>query len=61
MMEVVFSALVKKIEIKSLVSGDKSARVILEIDSPDDDLVDKINRCMSADGLVQVAMVKENT
>jgi len=61
MMGVVFSALVKKIEIKSLVSGDKSARVILEIDSPDDDLVDKINRCMSADGLVQVAMVKENT
>jgi len=57
-MEVTFPALVKKIEIKALVSGDKSARVILEIGSPDDDLVDKINRCMSADGLVQVAMVK---
>ena len=55
---VTFSALVKKIEIKALVSGDKSARVILEIDSPGDDLVDKLNRCMVADDLVQVVMGK---
>ena len=57
-MEVTFPALVKKIEIKSLVSGDKSARVILEIDSPDNELINGLNRCMVADDLVQVAIVK---
>ena len=49
-----FDALIKQITVKSLVSGDKSARVILEFDSPSDELMDSLNRLHKADGLVKV-------
>jgi len=57
-MEVTFPALIKNIEIKSLRSLDKGGRVTLEFSAEDPEVVDKLNRCMSADETVQVAIVK---
>ena len=53
-----FEALIKKVEVMSLVSGDKSARVMLQIDSPSDDLLDSVNRLHRADKLVGVALAE---
>jgi len=58
-MQAQFPALIKQITSKSLVSGDKSARVILEIDSPADELLDSLNRLHRADGLVKVTIEDE--
>lgn len=57
-MEVVFEALIKKIEIKSLVSLDKVARLTIDFSAENADLVDKLNRLMRADETVQIAIVK---
>lgn len=49
-----FSALMKELNVKSLVSGDKAARVTFEIDSPSDALISALNAKMKADALVKV-------
>ena len=53
-MKVMFEALIKQNTIKSLVSGDKQARLILEFDATDDETMDKINRLHRADDTVTV-------
>lgn len=58
-MRTAFPALIKSISVKSLVSGDKSMRIILEIDSPADDLLDGLNRLHRADELVEVVIAKK--
>jgi len=53
---VTFAALLKELNVKSLVSGDKAARVTFEIDSPSDELVTELNKRMKADELIQVSV-----
>ena len=56
--QAIFRALVKKIEVKSLVSGDKGASILLQVDDPKDDLLDNLNRLHRADAMVNVAIVE---
>jgi hypothetical protein len=51
---VAFQALMKELNVKSLVSGDKAARVTFEIDQPPDALISDLNGMMKADALVKV-------
>jgi len=53
-MKVMFNALIKQNTIKSLVSGDKQARLTLEFEASDDDVMDKINKLHKADETVTV-------
>lgn len=53
-----FKALIQEVKIKSLVTGDKSARITLEMDSPSDNLLDSINRLHKADRLVAVLITE---
>jgi hypothetical protein len=55
---VTFDALMKKLEVKSLVSGDKGGRLLLEfrVDPEHDELVSSLNRLMRADAEVQVTV-----
>ena len=53
-MKVMFDALIKQNTIKSLVSGDKQARLMLEFEASDDDTMDKINKLHKADEMVTV-------
>jgi hypothetical protein len=55
---VTFKALLKEISVKSLVSGDKAARITLEVNEPDADMIDALNRSMRADALVNVGIWK---
>ena len=50
-----FQALIKELSVKSLVSGDKAARLLLEF-VPTDDILDGINRLHKADTSVMVAL-----
>jgi hypothetical protein len=54
--QVAFPALIKELNVKSLVSGDKEARLILQF-LADDDILDGINRLHRADGPVMIALV----
>lgn len=54
---VAFAALIKELNIKSLVTGDKAARLVLEF-APTDDVLDAINRLHRADAMVSVGIVK---
>lgn len=60
-MEVEFEALVKKIEIKSLVSLDKGARLILDFSGEDPEIIDRLNRLMKADEFVRVQISDEGS
>ena len=53
-MKVMFEALIKQNTIKSLVSGDKQARLILEFEASDNETMDKINKLHRADETVMV-------
>jgi len=53
-----FDALIKKIEIKSLVSGDKEAQILLQF-QPTNELLDSLNKLHRADDLVNVK-IEEN-
>ena len=55
-MEITFEALIKKLEIKSLVSLDKVARLTLDFSAEDSDVVDKVNRMMRADAEVEITI-----
>ena len=58
MKKVAFPALMKKLEVKSLKSLDKWARLILEFKVPDDELITGLNRLMKADSEVMVGLVE---
>jgi len=53
-MEITFEALIKKLEIKSLVSLDKVARLMIDFSGEDPEVIDKLNRLMRADETVQI-------
>jgi hypothetical protein len=53
-----FLAMVKSVTIKSLVSGDKSVRIVLDVDNPDADTLQAINNVHQADKQVAVAMAE---
>jgi hypothetical protein len=57
-MKVAFRALVKQVNIKSLVSGDKEVRLILQF-SPTDDILNKINKLHKADDDIFVVLMDE--
>lgn len=56
--KIAFEALIQQISIKSLRSGDKSMRIILEVDQPEDKLVSILNELHRADRLVAVAVAE---
>ena len=58
-MQAQFPALIKQITSKSLISGDKSARVILEFDAPSDELMDSLNRLHKPDEMVKVTIEED--
>lgn len=58
-MEAEFEALIKKIEIKSLVSLDKGARLILDFSGENLEVIDKLNRLHRPDELVLVRISNE--
>jgi hypothetical protein len=55
-----FQAWFKELKVKSLVSGDRSARLMLDIDNPPDDLLSDLNRLQSPTEQVAVAIVSED-
>ena len=57
-MEVKFDALVKELKVKSLVSLDKEARLILQF-QPTDEVLDKLNKLHKPDELVKVVISDE--
>ena len=54
---VAFMGLIKELSIKSLVSGDKSAKLVIHF-LPDDDTLDKLNRLHRADSEVAIAVAE---
>ena len=54
--QVSFTALIKELNIKSLVSGDKEARLVLQF-LPTDEILDGINRLHRADAPIAVGIV----
>ena len=55
-MKIALEALIKQLNVKSLVSGDKEARLILQF-LPTDDILDKINRLHKADDNIMVVLM----
>ncbi len=55
-METTIEALIKKLEIKSLVSLDKVARLTLDFSAEDDEVIDKVNKLMKADQTVRITI-----
>lgn len=56
MEQTAFPALIKELSVKSLVSGDKEARLILQF-IPTDEILDGLNRLHKADSMVMAAFV----
>ena len=56
--KVAFLGLIKSVVIKSLVSGDKSVRVTIDIDNPTSELIEQLNRVQIPDKLVAVAFAE---
>ena len=59
-MTVEFEALIKQLTIKSLVSCDKQARLILEFNAADDELMTGLNKLHRADECVIVEIKNKN-
>jgi len=55
-MEITFDALIKKLEIKSLVSLDKVARLTIDFSGENAEVIDKLNRLMRADETIQITV-----
>jgi len=55
-MEVSFEALIKELKIKSLISLDKEARLVLQFQA-DNDILNKLNKIHKPDELVKVVMI----
>ena len=58
-MEAKFTGLIKKIELKSLVSLDKAGRVIIEFNAENPEIANRLNELMRADQEVQVRIKGE--
>jgi hypothetical protein len=58
MANVSFEALIKKIEVKSLVSLDRGCQILLELDGNDDELIKSLIELHRADELVKVSIGK---
>lgn len=56
-LKAIFRALIKEVKSKSLVSGDKAFRILLETNDLEPDVVDKINRLHKPDEFISVALV----
>ena len=56
MRKVAFEALIYEVRTRSLRSGDKSVRIVLEVDSPSEKLLEGVNRLHRADRLIGVAL-----
>jgi hypothetical protein len=56
--KVAFLALIKSVAVKSLVSGDKSMRIVLDVDSPTQEIVAAVNMVHQADKAVAVALAE---
>lgn len=56
--KVAFLGLIKSVVIKSLVSGDKSVRVTVDIDNPTPALIEQLNKVQIPDKLVAVAFAE---
>lgn len=57
-MQVTFSALIKEIKTKSLVSLDKEARLVLQF-QPTDGILNLLNQIHKPDSLVTVTIIEE--
>ena len=57
-MQVSFEALIKELKIKSLVSLDKEARIVLQF-QPSDAILNKLNMLHKPDELVKVVISSE--
>jgi len=55
-LETTIEALIKKLEIKSLVSLDKVARLTLDFSAEDNETIDRVNRLMRADETVEITI-----
>ena len=58
MKKVAFEALIKEVKALSLVSGDKSARITLQVDAPTDDLMKAMMELHRPDAMVAVAIAE---
>jgi hypothetical protein len=58
MRKVGFEAAIVELKIKRLVSQDKSMRLTLEVDNPNDDLINDLNRLFKGDVSVGVAIAE---
>jgi hypothetical protein len=56
--KVAFLALIKSVVIKSLVSGDKSVRITLDVDSPTPEMLRAINGVHIADKQIAVGLAE---
>jgi hypothetical protein len=56
--KVAFLGLIKSVVIKSLVSGDKSVRLTIDVDNPDQATIHAINQVHQADKQVAVALAE---
>ena len=57
-MKAYFEALIKQLTIKSLVCGEKEARLLLEF-KPEDEMLDALNKLHRADKTVTVVIMDE--
>ena len=57
-MKVAFPALIKQLTVKSLVCGDKEARLTLQF-LPTDDILDTINKLHKADDSIMIVLMDE--
>ena len=53
-----FLALIKSVNIRSLVSGDKSVRITLEVDNPNKETLKSINDVHCADKQIAVGLAE---
>lgn len=58
MMKVAFKGLIKNLNIKSLVSGDKEARLTIDF-KPDDNTLSDLNKLHKPDALVFIVVMDE--
>ena len=56
--KIAFLALIKSVRVKSLCSGDKGAQIVLELDNPTTETLNKINRVHIADKQIAVALAE---
>ena len=56
--KVAFLALIKSVVIKSLVSGDKSVRITIDVDSPTAETLQALNAVHIADKQIAVALAE---